>query len=198
VEALSEMRIREMRWRADLRHSARHPWVRGGLRACALGAALLAASAAAWWPAQRGNAALETDIAAKRRTLSQTRQAQELVGAYAKAAKEVALLERKLKHAATQAQLVESFARLAARHGVKIVGETYDEGRGAAGQAGLSAELSVQGPYPALREFLRELSALPTWSEVQEVRLETARESGLQKGRIRIMTYRPAPERKSS
>jgi len=195
---MSEMRIRAMRWRADLRHSARHPWARGGLRACALGAALLAASLAAWWPAQRGNAALETEIAAKRRTLSQTRQAQELVGAYAKAAKEVALLERKLEHAATQAQLVESFARLAARHGVKVVGETYDEGRSAAAQTGLSAELSVQGAYPALRDFLRELSALPTWSEVQEVRLETARESGLQKGRIRIMTYRPGPERRSS
>src|SRR3954465_7679210 len=190
---MSDTRTSSMRWRADLRHSARHPWARGGLRACALGGVLLAVSLAAWWPAQRSSAALEGEIAAKRRALAQTRQAHELVGAYAKAAKEVAVLERKLEHAATQAQLVESFARLAAKHGVKIVGETYDEGRGAGAQAGLSAELSVQGPYPALREFLRELSALPTWSEVQEVRLETARESGMQKGRIRIMTYRPGP-----
>lgn len=188
-----------LRWRADLRNSARHPWARGGLRACVLGTVLLAASAAAWWPAERSRAALEGEIAAKRSALSQTRQAHELMGAYAKAAKQVAVLEGKLEHAATQAQLVESFARLARKHGVKIISETYDEGRGSAAQAGLSAELSVQGAYPALRDFLRELSGLATWSEVQEVRLETARESGMQKGRIRIMTYRPGPaERRSS
>jgi Tfp pilus assembly protein PilO len=189
------------RWRADLRHSARHPWARGGLRACALGAVLLAAAAAAWWPVQRESAALEDEIAAKRSALSQARQAHELSGAYAKAAKEVAVLERKLQHAATQAQLVENFARLARKHGVKIVSETYDEGRGASAQSGLSAELSVQAGYPALRDFLRDLSALPTWSEVQEVRLETATGSAMpmQKGRIRIMTYRQGPaERKSS
>jgi Tfp pilus assembly protein PilO len=193
VEAVSATR----RW-ANLRHSARHPWARGGLRACALGAVLLAASAAAWWPAERARAALEGEIAAKRRALAQTRQAHELLGAYTKAAKEVASLERKLDHAATQSQLVESFARLARKHGVKIIGETYDAGRAAAVQPGLSAELSVQGPYPALREFLRDLSVLPTWSEVQEVRLETARESGIQKGRIRIMTYRQAPAERST
>jgi Tfp pilus assembly protein PilO len=187
-----------MRWWADLRHSARHPWARGGLRACALGVVVLAASAAAWWPAERGRAALEGEIAAKRRALVQTRQAHELLGAYTKTAKEVVLLERKLDHAATQSQLVESFARLARKHGVKIISETYDAGRPAAAQAGLSAELSVQGAYPALREFLRDLSVLPTWSEVQEVRLETAKESGMQKGRIRIMTYRQGPAERSS
>ena len=184
-----------MRILADLRTSARHPWARAGLFACALSALLLAAATAFWWPAERSRAALEDEIAAARRAAAQARQAEELRAAYSRAAKEVALLEKKLDYAATQAQLVENFARLARRHAVKIVSETYDAGAPRAGSA-LSAELALQASYPALREFLRDLAALPSWSEVQEVRLESVHGSPVQKGRVRIVTYRkPAPAR---
>jgi Tfp pilus assembly protein PilO len=148
---------------------------------------------AAWWPAHSEQAALEEAIASKRRGLVQARQAHDLLAAYAKASKEVALLEKKLQHAATQAQLVENFARLARRHGVKIVSETYEEGRGSGAQPMLAAELAVQGSYPSMRDFLRDLSGLPTWSEVQEVRLESVPGAPTQKGRIRIVTFRQAP-----
>jgi hypothetical protein len=189
------------RWAAELRYSARHPWARAGLWAAAAAGALMLAAAALWWPAQRERLALEGEIAAKRRALVQARQSDELGRAYVQAQAAVVVLEKKLQHGATQAELVENFARLARRHGVRIAAETYDEGRNASGQQpALSAELSVQGSYPALREFLRELSALPTWSEVHEVRLETLRGAGTQKGRIRIITYRgasPGPGRAS-
>jgi Tfp pilus assembly protein PilO len=181
------------RWAKQLRSSARHPWARGGLRACMLAGATVAVALAAWWPVEHERAVLEDQVGAKRRALAQARQAHGLLEAYTKAAKDVALLEKKLEYAATQAQLVENFSRLAGRHGVKILSETYDEGRGGAVQSGLSAELSVQGSFPALRDFLRDLSALPTWSEVQEVRLETVQGSATQKGRIRVVTYRAAP-----
>jgi Tfp pilus assembly protein PilO len=177
---------------AALRYSARHPWARGGLWAVCAAAVLAAAAAAAWWPAQREHAALESEIAARRSSLVQARQAEEVSRAYEQARGAVAVLEKKLQHGATQAQLVESFARLARKHGVKIVAETYDEGRNPAVQPALSAELTVLGSYPALREVLRELSALPTWSEVHEVRLETVQGTPTQKGRIRIVTYRRA------
>ena len=180
------------RWLADLRYSARHPWARAGAWACAAALAALCAAAAAWWPEREAQAALEQAIVAERRALTEAQRAEELWRAYAEARKEVAALDRKLGHAATQAQLVQSFARLARRHGVRIVSETYEEGRGA--QPMLSAELTVQGAYPALREFVAELAGLPTWSEVHEVRIESARGAELQKGRIRIVTYRQAAE----
>ena len=178
------------RWWADLRYSARHPWARAGLWAVGAAAVVAAAAVAAWWPAQREHAALEDEIASKRAGLVQARQAEELSRAYAQARSAVAALEKKLQHGATQAQLVENFARLARKHGVKILAETYDEGRNPGAQPALSAELTVQGSYSALREFLRELSALPTWSELHEVRLETVQGTATQKGRIRIVTYR--------
>ena len=135
-------------------------------------------------------ASLEERFALQRRALADARRGHELAAAYAKASRDVASLETKLRFGATQSQLVASFARLAREHGIKIVSETYEETRGA--QAALSAELAVQGDYPALRDFLRSLSALPTWSEVQEVRLDSAQGAAGQRGRIRIVTYRQA------
>jgi Tfp pilus assembly protein PilO len=177
---------------ADLLYGARHPWARAGLWACGAAGGLLLVVLALWWPAQRERALLEDKIAGKRREFVQTQQADELLRAYTQARKEVALLEKKLEHAATQSQLVENFARLARKHGVKIISETYEEGRAAGSQPMLNAELSVQGGYPALRDFLHDVSALPTWSEVQEVRLESVQGAATQKGRIRVMTYRRA------
>jgi hypothetical protein len=175
---------------AELRYNARHPWARAGLLVFAVTAALLAAVLAMWWPAHLNQNDLEQQILAKRRSVARAQQSEELLRAYERSRKEVALLERKLQHGATQAQLVQGFARLARRHGVRIVSETYEEGRNAAAQPALSGELAVQAAYPALRDFVRELATLPTWSEVQEVRIETAHGAATQKGRIRIVTYR--------
>lgn len=177
---------------ADLRYAARHRWARAGLWACAAMAAAVLAAFALWWPAQREQAALEQEVAAKRRGLAQAQQSEELLRAYRQASGEVALLEAKLQHAATQAQLVQELARLAHKRYVRIVSETYEDSRGAGAQPALSAELSVQGGYPALRDFVNDLSTLRTWSEVQEVRFENVQGAATQKGRIRIVTYRQA------
>ena len=61
----------------------------------------------------------------------------------------------------------------------------------------LEGELAVQAAYPALRDFLRDLSTLPTWSEVQEVHVESASGTGIQKGRVRVVIYRQAPSETS-
>jgi Tfp pilus assembly protein PilO len=175
-------------WIADLRYAARHPAARAGAWAAVAFGALALVALVSWWPASREASSLEARIAIGRRALAQARHGDELAAAYAKTSQDVASLEKKLSHGATQSQLVENFARLARRHGVRIVSETYEEARGT--QPALSVELAVQGDYPALRDFLRALSALPTWSEVQEVRLESAQGAAGQRGRIRIVTYR--------
>lgn len=176
---------------AELRYASRHPLARAGAWALAAAGASMIVALGAWWPAHREAAALDERLAAKRRALADARRGDELLAAYVRASQDVASLEKKLRYAATQSQLVQDFARLARRHGVKIVSETYEEARGP--QPSLSAELAVQGDYPALRDFVRDLSALPTWSEVQEVRLESAQGAASQRGRIRIVTYRQAP-----
>lgn len=177
-----------MSWIADLRYSVHHACARAALIACALSIGAAAVAVVAWWPVRQTSARLEAQIDAKRRDLVRMHQAQEVLHAYTRARKSVGLLEKKLRQAATQAQLVENLARLARKHGVHVVSETYEEGRGS--PATLNADLAVQGSYRALRDFMRDLPALPTWSEAQEVWLEKMRGSRLIKGRFRIVTYR--------
>ncbi|HKQ31278.1 MAG TPA: type 4a pilus biogenesis protein PilO [Burkholderiales bacterium] len=177
---------------ADARYSIRHPWIRIGAIAAAAAAVVALIALAFWWPAQSTRATLEEQIAIKRRTLVQLQQADELLHTYERAQKDVPVLEKKLTNAATQAQLVEQLGRLARRHGVTVLSETYEEGRAAGSYAVLNTELTVQAGYPAIREFLRSLPDLPVWAEVQELRLEAARDAGAVKGRIRIATYRRA------
>ena len=174
---------------AELRYCLRYRWARAGLVAAAVGIVALTGATAVWWPAQSGQRALEDEISNKRRALARAQQSEELARVYERTRKEVDLLEGKLRHGATQTQLVQGFARLAHKHGVRIVSETYEEGRNAA-QPTLGAELAVQAAYPALRAFMRDLATLPTWSEVQEVRIENTPGAAQQKGRIRIVTYR--------
>lgn len=180
-------------WFAGLRYAARHPVARAGLWAGLVAMVLMVLALAWWWPAQRAEQGLNNDITAKRRALVQMQQADELLRRYEAARKAVPLLEKKLEQSISQAQLVESLARLARQRGVRVLSETYDEGRSAGGQALLLAELTVQGSYPMLRDFLRDLPGLPMWTEVQEVRLEGARGTAQIKGRIRIATWRRPP-----
>lgn len=187
-------------WVADLLYAARHPVARAGLWAVLAAMVLVVLALAWWWPAQRAEQGLNNDITAKRRALVQMQQADELLRRYETARKAVPLLEKKLEQSISQAQLVESLARLARQRGVRVISETYDEGRSTGGQALLLAELTVQGSYTMLRDFLRDLPGLPMWTEVQEVRLEGARGAAQIKGRIRIATWRrpPAGDRKTS
>jgi Tfp pilus assembly protein PilO len=177
---------------ADVRYSFRHPWIRAGLILAAAVGVLVLIALAFWWPAKSSRVELEEQIASKRRMLVNLQQADELLRMYTRAQKDVPVLEKKLANAATQAQLVEQLGRLARRHKVTVLSETYEEGRGTSSYGILNTELTVQGSYPALRDFLRSLPELPVWAEVQELRLEAARDAGAVKGRIRIATYRRA------
>jgi hypothetical protein len=180
-------------WFTDLRYASRHPSARAGFWAGLTAMVLVAAAMVYWLPAKRADWALNDELAAKRRAFVQMQQADDLLRRYELAHKAVPRLERKLEQSASQAQLVESLARLARQHSVRVVGETYDEGRSAGGQTLLLAELTVQGNYLSLRDLLRDLPSLPMWIEVQEVRLEDVRGAAQIKGRIRIATWRRAP-----
>lgn len=180
-------------WWSEIRYCARHPLARAGLWGLLGAGVALAVTLALWWPALHAQSSLETGIAGKRQELVQMRQADELLRLYEVARKSTPLLEKKLEQSVSQAQLVESLARLARQHGVRVASETYQEGRSAGGQTLLLAELAVQGSYAAVRNFLRGLPGLPMWNEIQEVRLEGARGTAAVRGQIRIATYRVAP-----
>lgn len=180
-------------WLSEFRYGVRHPLAKAGVRVLLAAAVVLGGALALWWPVQHADAGLQAQIAAKRRALVGLQQADELLRLYAGAQKAVPVLEKKLEQSVSQAQLVDNLARLVRRHGVRVASETYEEGRSAGGQTLLLAELTVQGSYAAVRNFLRDLPTLPMWTEVHEVRLEAVRGSAAVRGRIRVATYRAAP-----
>lgn len=177
-------------WLGELRYSARHPLARTGRWVLAGGAVCMVVALAVWWPAQRTDRALQEQIDDKRRMLVEMRQADELIRLYTLAQQVVPVLEKKLEQRVSQVQFVEGLAGAARKHGVRIVSENYDGVRGEGSEATMVADLTVQGSYRGIRDFLREFSNLPMWTDVQEVRLERARGSALVKGRIRVATYR--------
>lgn len=179
-------------WIDELRYGARHPLAKSGRWVLAGGAGCMVVALAIWWPAQRADQALQHQIDDKRRMVVAMRQADELIRLYTLAQQAVPVLEKKLEQRVTQAQFVEGLAGVARKQGVRIVSENYDRARGEGSDATLVADLTVQGSYRGLRDFLRDLSALPMWIDVQELRLERARGSALVKGRIRVATLRAA------
>jgi len=174
----------------DLLYLLRHPWARRG--AFALGGAivLLAVTAAATWPLRNESARLEDEIAARRRALVSERQAEELARDYHRALADLPRFEAKLDRAFGQAQVIEELGRLARRRGVRILAQSFDDQRLRSPHQVMAAELTVQASYGAIRDWMTGLGELPFWIEVQELRLEAAREPGVVQGRIHLAVFR--------
>jgi len=179
-------------WLASLSYSARHPFVRTGLLANAvLAVVLLMVTAVVWWPAQREQTTLIDQIDIKRRAVVEAVRAADIVRAYESAARSIDMVEKKLNASASQADLVRHLARIAGKRQVRIVSESYSEAKAPTEYQSLFLDLSVEGRYIAFRDFLLDIPTLPTWIEVQDARIERARDaSGSIKAQIRLMTYR--------
>lgn len=171
-------------------YSLRHRAVKAGVVACLIAGAGVALAAAVWWPADRANAALTERLAEQRRALVEGKQAGEAARLHARNLQAVPQLEAKLDAAVDQTEIVDGLGRLARRHGLRIVNQSYAERRDQGRGAGLVVELAVEGPYGAARNFLHGIAGLPVWIEVNEVQLDRAGDGGAVKGRLRLTSFR--------
>lgn len=175
-----------------LRYSARCKAVRHGMFAVLAAALLALVIMLAWWgPAQREHAQLLHSIDARRAAMVEGVRSAQVARAQREALPVVALLEKKLQAHSGQAELIQGIARLAARRGVRVVSQSFDEGKAQRGDAAIYLELGLLGDYPSLRRLMGDLAALPMWIEVVEERLELVNASGGQvKAQMRLLTYR--------
>lgn len=146
-----------------------------------------------WWPIEQHRQELSDNIARERSAILVARRQEELASAYARAKAGVEVLHKKLTYAATQAQQVADIAQLVRRHDVLMLSQDYEESAKANEPSMLYTDLTMQSKYSALRSFVEDLAGLPSWTEVQEISIERARESGMVKSRVRLVTYRRAP-----
>lgn len=180
----------------DLRYSLRHPVVRLGIVAgiVAIGLVLII-GAALWWPARSEAYTLRDQIDATRRQAVERLYGTQLAQVYERTEQQIVALETKLNTQTVQVSLLNHLSQLAKKHGVRILSESYEEGKTQSGYAPLYHEITLQGSYPRVRRFLLDIGSLPTLSLVQEAALNRGDGRGRSiKAQLRIVTYRKAGE----
>lgn len=178
-------------WFDSLRYAYRHPWVRWGAW---INLGLLAAvvvAALARWPVAQQHRALEAAVDGKRKQMVYATQAGEMMRNYRHVQVVVPRLEQKLQAVARQSDLIDSLGRLAREHDVRVMSQAFEEGKPRGAYAPLHVNITLQGRYAALRDFLEKLSSLPLWIEIQEAGLERSRETpGTLRAQLRLTTLR--------
>ena len=181
-------------WIETLRYTARHPWVRGVMWATVVAVLVLLAVIGYAWPDYDQHRSLLNAVAAARHEWVASLMADDLGRAYGRALQLIPELEKKLDPASGQSNLVQGLRQLASKYGVKVTGETYQEGKPQGAYLAFPVDLRLEGNYPALRGFISGFADLPMWSEIQEIRLEQEMaEPGLVKGQLRLMLFRVLP-----
>lgn len=183
----------------DFRYSLRHPRVRIGLLVALVSVLLLVTVAIAyWWPAWNAAASLKVQIELKRREAVEASYSAQLAQSSRRAAQHVAQIEKKLDASGTQVNLVQNLATLARRHHVKILSEAYEQGKAKDGYMPFVHELTLQGGYSELRQFLIALQELPTFTVVQDAVMSRAGNAVVIKAQLRMLTYRKVDNRSAS
>lgn len=177
-----------------LRYSARCKAVRQAMFALLAMTIICIVIVLAWWgPAKREQAQLSRNIDAKRAAMVAAVRSAQIAQAQRETLPAVALLEKKLEVRTGQADLIQGIARLAAKRGVRVLSQSFDEGRVQYNDAQLYLELGLLGDYASLRKMMSDMATLPMWIEVVEARLERAGEGGaLVRAQMRLLTYRAA------
>ena len=182
---------------STLHYSLRCRSVRRGLWALLVATLCCLLIVLAWWgPAKLEQVQLSRQLDAHRAARVQAERLRQATRAQQQVLPAVEMLEKKLQVQAAQADLIQGIARLAARRGVRVASQSFDEGRPQPGAAqALYLELGLLGDYAALRRLMGDLATLPMWIEVAEERLELAGQgSTLVKAQLRLLTYRSSKE----
>lgn len=185
--------------RADLTFSMHHPWVRAGLASALVASMVFMVVALFYWrPIHQEEVQLSGQIRRQRTELVRAMQDAALARTYASTRKAVGQLEGKLDAESGQAALVNNVTALAQRSHVSVIGESYQEGQGQDGYVPLYQVIALQGDYRDVRQFLFGVNDLPTWTVVQETRLERMHAGGGVKATLTLVTYRKTKKKINS
>lgn len=172
-------------------YSLRHPLIKAGIAAS--GSAIILAIVVCfgyWMPVHNDiNSLTESVNYERKRIIDDTRSVQ-IYSAYLSATKQLTAIDKKINSPAGHADLVNDIDNLAIHRKVAIISESYDEGKERNGYTPLYMELSLQGDYQGLMEFLVDIRSLPTWTVVGEGSISRlAGQRDLVKAQLRLITY---------
>lgn len=174
----------------SIRLSGRHPGVRVGIIASMICLVLMLGSLAFWLPAFMTNTGLVSDVQQQRDIISQYEYNKKFSSLYARSKRTFQSINNKLNAKHSQSAHVKQLDKMLRSRQIKVLNEVYDSEKTAAGYTRLSQELSLQGNYGELRKFMIELNRLPSWTIVQELRIEKQHTySGMIKAVLKLVTY---------
>ncbi|MDH5180203.1 MAG: type 4a pilus biogenesis protein PilO [Gammaproteobacteria bacterium] len=188
----------EYTWYLPIRYALRHPVVR--LSAYAWGGGLLVAVCATlyWMPKYTAWLELDKQVSAQRQQIYTNERQQRIADLLARSRKSFQTLEKKLSSGRSQSDHVKELDKLLRNRRLTVMNETFTTTSLEGGYVRLTQELSVQGDYLDLRKFLLDLDRLPSWTVVQDIRIEKLHSYGSRiKAVLKMATYRRDEKQKN-
>ena len=142
-----------------------------------------------WRPVVSQHVELQTSVNETRNSLISLMHLQEMRDDYDKTLQAVEAVETKLEQVIPLSEYVERLNSLAQQHQVQIINESRQTGRVQDDYLPIYQELVLEAGYESIRRFLSGLSSLPTWTVVNELRLDRQRESRLLKANLVLVTF---------
>jgi len=174
----------------QLRYAARFPLTRYALLALPVAALLLLIVwLVLWRPVAVQHAALSASVADTRQSLLSIMRLSELRDEYRHTLQAVEEIETKLERVIPLSEYVERLNVLARESGVQVINESRQVGKPQAGYLPVYQELVLETRYDSIRRFLSGLSSLPTWTVVNEMRIDKQRNGDLLKANLVLVTF---------
>lgn len=139
-----------------------------------------------WIPSAHREATLRESIQQEKETRLQAGRAQEEAVSYDRLSRLDDELEKKRVVPVTQARLIAEVTQLAAKEGLKLVSQDFEEDP--KNRQVFHQTLILSGRYPALRQFLAETEKLPVLTVADQLRLDREN-SGLVRATLLLVTY---------
>ena len=177
------------RRRAVVTSHLRVPAIRAGVLALALA---LAGLAVVWpvllIPAERAHAAQRDRAAGLSRVLAELRDRGEAAERFAALSEEADALERRLMADVDRSALVERMSAISTAAGTRVIHGANSFGEARAGVTPVLQNLTVEGSYAEVRDFLARVSAMETLTLLDSVEMSSNPDGTLVRGRMGFVT----------
>ena len=185
-------------WINDVRYTLRQQGVRRGLVLLAAALILLTIAGIQYHRIVTNEiGGLRAELENKRREAVDAQYAIQLVAAFSNGKEQIAVLKKKLQVQGVQSTLVHEIEKLCRQNAVRVLAQSYQDGKMEGSYAVLRHELVVAGSYHKLRKLIRDMEKLPTLSLVEEASFTKPSEQDARlKLSLRLATYHRVEEPK--
>lgn len=162
---------------------------RGLILAIAAAAALIVVRSEWLLPARAELAQLKADAIALQTRLDDAAARRALSGDFRRLTAELDALDARFSASVERSELVERMATMSARAGTRIIHGANSFGAEKDGVVPVLQDLTIEGSYPQIRDFIGELARVETLTLPRSVEFSANAEGTLVRAKFRLVTY---------